>query len=213
LTGAAVLARLREIQQQKQALDVEELALIARAEAEGLAYELGAKNTAVLLRDLLHISARDAAGRVKLAAAVTPRRTLTGEPVEAAHPQTAAALADGSISTRHAATVVAMTAGEVIIRQGEPADAFYVIADGRVEVTQTPAEGGQARVLRQEGEGEFFGEIGLLSNVPRTATVTAVTDGKLVALDRDPFLELVRAGQGLTYRLLDLHRGATTTAG
>jgi hypothetical protein len=40
-----------------------------------------------------------------------------------------------------------------------------------------------------------------------------MTDGKLVALERDPFLELVRAGQGLTYRLLDLHRGATTTAG
>jgi MFS family permease len=112
-----------------------------------------------------------------------------------------------------AATVVAMTAGEVIIRQGDEADRFYVIADGRVEVTQTPAAGGQAQVLRQEGEGEFFGEIGLLSNVPRTATVTAVTDGKLVALEREPFLELVRAGQGLTYRLLDLHRGATTTAG
>jgi MFS family permease len=112
-----------------------------------------------------------------------------------------------------AATVVPMTAGEVIIRQGDHADRFYVIVDGRVEVTQTPAAGGPARVLRQEGEGEFFGEIGLLSNVPRTATVTAVTDGKLVALERDPFLELVRAGQGLTYRLLDLHRGATTTAG
>jgi hypothetical protein len=112
-----------------------------------------------------------------------------------------------------AATVVPMTAGEVIIRQGDLADHFYVIADGRVEVTQTPASGGQAQVLREEGEGEFFGEIGLLSNVPRTATVTAITDGKLVALEREPFLELVRAGQGLTYRLLDLHRGATTTAG
>ena len=88
---------------------MEELGLIAQVEAEGLAYDLGAKNTAVLLRDALHIGARDAAGRVRLAAAVTPRRTLTGELVEAAHPQTAAALATGSISTRHAATVVAMT--------------------------------------------------------------------------------------------------------
>jgi hypothetical protein len=112
-----------------------------------------------------------------------------------------------------AASVVPMTAGQVLIKQGDPADRFYVIAAGRVEVTQTPPEGGPAKVLRQEAEGEFFGEIGLLSNVPRTATVTAVSDGKLVALDRDPFLELVSAGQGLTYHLLDLHRGASTTAG
>ncbi len=61
----------------------------------------------MLLRQVLRIGARDAAGRVRLAAAVTPRRTLTGEPVEAAHPQTAAALAEGAISTRHAITVVA----------------------------------------------------------------------------------------------------------
>jgi CRP-like cAMP-binding protein len=112
-----------------------------------------------------------------------------------------------------AATVVPLHAGEVVIRQGDQADRFYVIADGRVEVTQTPPEGGQAKVLRQMGPGEFFGEIGLLSNVPRTATVTGLTDGRLVALDREPFLELVNAGQGLTYRLLDLHRGASTTAG
>jgi MFS family permease len=112
-----------------------------------------------------------------------------------------------------AASVMAMTAGEVIIRQGDAADRFYVIANGQVEVTQTAPEGGKPKVLRQEAAGEFFGEIGLLSNIPRTATVTALTDGKLVVLERDPFLELVRAGQGLTYRLLDLHRGATTTAG
>ena len=54
-------------------------------------------------------------------------------------------------------------------------------SDGRVEVTQTTAAGGEPRVLRQMGAGEFFGEIGLLSGVPRTATVTAVTDGTLVA--------------------------------
>jgi MFS family permease len=112
-----------------------------------------------------------------------------------------------------AATVVPLHAADVVIRQGDQADRFYVIADGRVEVTQTPPDGGPAKVLRQMGPGEFFGEIGLLSNVPRTATVTGLSDGRLVALDREPFLELVNAGQGLTYRLLDLHRGASSTAG
>ena len=63
----AVLDRLRELEAQKQAIEVEQLGLIAQVEAECLAYELGAKNTAVLLRQVLNIGARDAAGRVRLA--------------------------------------------------------------------------------------------------------------------------------------------------
>jgi hypothetical protein len=111
-----------------------------------------------------------------------------------------------------AAHVVAMQPGEAIVRQGEHADRFYVITEGEVEVTQAPPEGGPARVLRRLGRADFFGEIGLLSNVPRTATVTAVSQGGLLALERDAFNELVSSGPGLTYRLLDLHRGANTGA-
>jgi len=106
-----------------------------------------------------------------------------------------------------AATIRKMTAGEQIIRQGDPADNFYVIEDGRVEVTQTQANG-QSQLLRQMAAGELFGEIGLLSRVPRTANVTAITDGTLISLPGKAFLELVSEGPGLTYRLLDLHRGA-----
>lgn len=100
-----------------------------------------------------------------------------------------------------------MNAGEVLIRQGDEADLFYLIVDGEVEVTQAVAGADQARVLRRMGRDEFFGEIGLLSGVPRTATVTAMSDGRLVTLEGDAFLALVSAGPGLTYRLLDLHRG------
>jgi CRP-like cAMP-binding protein len=63
------------------------------------------------------------------------------------------------------------------------------------------------------GEGEFFGEIGLLSRVPRTATVVAQSDCTLVALEGAAFLELVESGPGLTYMLLDLHRGAVSAGG
>ena len=59
------------------------------------------------------------------------------------------------------------------------------------------------------GPNEFFGEIGLLSGVPRTATVTVVEDATLISLPGDAFLELVSGGPGLTYQLLNLHRGAT----
>jgi MFS family permease len=107
------------------------------------------------------------------------------------------------------ATVRQVPAGETIIRQGDPADFFYVIASGTVEVSQTDADGSR-RVLRQMGPAEFFGEIGLLSRVPRTATVVAQTDCTLVALEGAAFLELVESGPGLTYMLLDLHRGAVS---
>jgi MFS family permease len=77
-------------------------------------------------------------------------------------------------------------AGTAIVREGEASDRFYLVVRGRVEVTQ----GG--RPLRVEGPGEFFGEIGLLRNVPRTATVTAVDDTELVSLVREDFLGAVQ---------------------
>ena len=106
-----------------------------------------------------------------------------------------------------AATVRKAAPNEVIIRQGDEADFFYVIDEGEVEVTQTAAGATAARVLRRMGPGEVFGEIGLLSGVPRTATVTAVTHTQLAALAKSDFLELVNSGPGLTYTLLDIHRG------
>jgi hypothetical protein len=102
---------------------------------------------------------------------------------------------------------IPITAGEVVIRQGEPADRFYHVLDGRLAVTQVDATG-EERKLRTLVPDDLFGEIGLLRRVPRTATVTAETDGELLALYGDRFLELVNSGPGLTSRLLDMHRGA-----
>lgn len=102
---------------------------------------------------------------------------------------------------------IPISAGEVVVRQGDPADRFYHILDGRLAVTQVDAAG-ELRRLRTLVPDDLFGEIGLLRKVPRTATVTAETDGELLALYGDRFLELVNAGPGLTSRLLDMHRGA-----
>ena len=85
----------------------------------------------------------------------------------------------------HALQEVRVAAGDVVIREGDDAKGFFVIESGLVEVTQGD------RVLRREGPGEFFGEIGLLRDVPRTATVTAVEDTVLRSLDRHSFLGAV----------------------
>lgn len=96
-----------------------------------------------------------------------------------------------------------VAAGDVVVREGDLAQEFFVIVEGEVEVTQDGA------VLRREGVGEVFGEIGLLRDVPRTATVTAVTDVVLLVLGRRPFLETVsgtlestRAAEDLAWRRL-----------
>lgn len=107
-------------------------------------------------------------------------------------------------------TRLRMTPGQVVVRQGDPADRFFHILDGTFEVNQTKDPGGAPRFLRTLGPGDVFGEIGLLRGVPRTATVTSATDGTLLALDGGRFLELVGAGPGLTSRLLDVHRGTST---
>jgi MFS family permease len=111
---------------------------------------------------------------------------------------------------------VTTRAGEVVVRQGDPADRFYLIAAGTFEVTRRepgqPADRAPVR-LRTMTTGEVFGEIGLLRATARTATVTAATDGTLLALDGASFLELVNAGPGLAPRLLDLRRGAPGAAG
>ena len=72
-------------------------------------------------------------------------------------------------------------AGTEVVRQGELGDRYYAIADGELAVSV-------AGVLRR---GEGFGELALLLDVPRTATVTALTDARLLALARDDFLAAV----------------------
>jgi MFS family permease len=78
-----------------------------------------------------------------------------------------------------------VSAGETILTQGERGDAFFVIAEGTVGVA--PVEG----AARQLGPGESFGEIALLRDVPRTATVVATTDVELLELPGEEFVAAV----------------------
>ena len=79
-------------------------------------------------------------------------------------------------------TRVGLPAGSVVIREGDAGDRFYVVAAGRLEVDVRGHE------TRRMGPGDGFGEIALLRDLPRTATVMAVEDVILLAIDREPFL-------------------------
>jgi MFS family permease len=81
-------------------------------------------------------------------------------------------------------TPVSVTAGEVVIRAGETGDRFYVVGEGELEIS---AEGLRTTAHR----ADYFGEIALLRDVPRTATVTALVDSKLYSLQREDFLAAV----------------------
>jgi ATP-binding cassette subfamily B protein len=78
--------------------------------------------------------------------------------------------------------------GQIILREGEPADAMYIIEQGRVRI-YSGAEG-QLRQLAFLREGDFFGELSILTQASRTATVQALTDCRLLALEPATVLEM-----------------------
>jgi MFS family permease len=79
---------------------------------------------------------------------------------------------------------VSVEAGEVVVRAGDRGDRFYIVADGELEIVADGLHG-------TAHAGDHFGEIALLRDVPRTATVRAVADSHLYALERSDFLAAV----------------------
>jgi CRP-like cAMP-binding protein len=80
-----------------------------------------------------------------------------------------------------------VAAGTVVLREGEPGDRFYVLLSGIAGVSQSSL-GGRS-ILRA---GEFFGEVALAMNVPRTATITAMTPCVIASCDQKTFDDLLR---------------------
>ena len=86
--------------------------------------------------------------------------------------------------------------GEVVVRQGAPADKFFIIVEGEVEVVRE--SDGASRPLATLGRGQFFGEIAILRDTPRMATVRALKPTTLFAMERDIFRSLVAQSMGTT---------------
>ena len=80
---------------------------------------------------------------------------------------------------------VSVGKGETVFRQGDPGDLFYIVEDGRCEIAI------DGEKVADAWPGEAFGEIALLRDVPRTATVTCPEETTLLALERDEFIGAV----------------------
>jgi CRP-like cAMP-binding protein len=91
---------------------------------------------------------------------------------------------------RHSLFVVKdIPPGQVIFRQGEEGDCAYFIRSGEVEVRRT--ENGAERAVAKLSKGEYFGEMALISNAPRNATVRSVTAVQLAILGKQNFLTML----------------------
>ncbi|HWW53015.1 MAG TPA: cyclic nucleotide-binding domain-containing protein [Acidimicrobiales bacterium] len=92
---------------------------------------------------------------------------------------------------------IEFAAGTVIVAEGTPSDAFYVIVGGKAKVSR------KGKKVAELGAGDFFGELGLLARLPRDATVTAIGPVEVVAISRREFTTVLEDVPSVTRKLLE----------
>lgn len=107
---------------------------------------------------------------------------------------------------------IVLEAGTTLLRQGDPADALYVLVEGKVDVSSRGERGSSDTHIRFLDAPCYLGEIGLLQHVARTATVVALEPSRLWRIDGDEFLDALsqstlssRFVSGMTVRLKQTH--------
>jgi CRP/FNR family cyclic AMP-dependent transcriptional regulator len=95
-----------------------------------------------------------------------------------------------------------LRAGQLIFYQGDPADSFYLVGDGRIRVF-VASEAGEVMVLATLTEGDTFGEIALIDGGTRSASAESLGPSTLLSLSRSVFLDLVHENPRLTDALLE----------
>ena len=97
--------------------------------------------------------------------------------------------------------------GSVIISEGDPGRSMYVIVGGEVKVyTRAAGDGGGTVYLAKLGEGDFFGEVSMLTGKPRTATITASRPTELLRLDKDKLDNALSRYPGIRKVLDDFYK-------
>lgn len=115
-------------------------------------------------------------------------------------------LADATSRSR----AVSFTAGQTIVEQGAAADCMYVVRSGEVEVLRRRPDGRQ-RVIATLGAGDHFGEIGLIKELRRTASVRARTGVELLELPLDAFRAIIESSEPVAGDMRGVVEGRLTT--
>jgi len=90
---------------------------------------------------------------------------------------------------------------KTIVEEGLPGDYMYIIREGRVSVSKL-SDDGREKILEFLEAGDFFGEMALLDNAPRSASVRALSDARVLALSRGDFLNVLRANPDLAMAVI-----------
>jgi CRP-like cAMP-binding protein len=90
--------------------------------------------------------------------------------------------------------------GTVLFREGEPGREMYVIQSGKVDISKTMGQ--VEKLLVTLGQGEFFGEMSILNNKPRSATATCSEDAKILVIDPKTFEAMVRGNTEIALRMI-----------
>ena len=104
-------------------------------------------------------------------------------------------------SVRASMVLVKVSKGNTLFKEGDPADRLYVVADGKLKLGTSSADG-RENLLSILGPGDMFGELSAFDAGPRTSTATAVTDAKLFALSHDQVLSLITSHPRVGIQLL-----------
>jgi hypothetical protein len=96
--------------------------------------------------------------------------------------------------TASKAELLVFAPGDVVLKEGDKANRFYMVIKGEAEAWQREPDGAQV-VINRFGPGDYFGEVGLLNDAPRLATVRAKTSLEVMALDRKTFARLMKSSQ------------------
>lgn len=100
------------------------------------------------------------------------------------------------------------THGEIVISEGDKGDCLYIVAEGDFDCYKLIE--GEDKYLKTYKKGEAFGELALMYNAPRAATIKSKTDGTLFALDRITFSQIVKQA---AIRKRELYQSVISTVG